>query len=384
MSLKNILLKSIASGGTKRSLGTDLLNSLFGEKGIYSNLFNKYLGTGMTEGDREAAYLNHQFEQENMKAEQDWTEYFYNKYQSAPAQVAQYQEAGLNPMLLAGGAAGASAATSPAASSSAAAGSTQGGDILSSLMSSIFKAKDLELQQQLGNRELDIKEALGEKELELKDKEVAAGVAKSAAETEGINIQNKNLQELLDLQKGELTEKISFLGQQIETEPVKRALLAAEVGVQKARQSLITYQAQFAKAQAKYGDAYWSALVHGSELMNEWQATTNDFQRSLIKQQIDMNNAQLTGMILNNGMLAKDFGYYESNRRYSRVVGGISAGASALSAIGSVALGAGGMLLGAGKGIARGSFSQPSYHVKLGQGVNGLNPYDSPYNFDND
>lgn len=338
--------------------------------GFYENLFNKYSEQDMTDAQKNKLYAEDKVADENREAEYALKEKWYNDYESPEAMVNQYKAAGLNPMMLAGGGASVSATSAPS-TNAASAGSPASPDVLGLLMDSLFKKREMDMNAGFRERELD----QHDEELRIQREVAEAGVNKSNAETEGINIQNKNLQDLLDLQKGELKEKINFLGQQIETEPVKRALLRAEVGVQKAREGLIKYQGAFAKAQAKYGDKYWSALVRGSELQNELLVTQNKFQSTLLLQELAINTKQLSLMTLDAIHKGYENKYYESDRKYNRVVGGISAGASALQAIGSVALGGAGLAASAGMkalGTATKFGAPPAAHVRHSQGIMGM------------
>lgn len=322
-----------------------LVSGLFGEDAadaFYTSVdsfVNKYTGKGLTNSDTQKALLEDEIADENSTVaymrQKEFQEAYLTPEAQLKSQAAGYDALGINRMMLAGSQPGASASTAPASSGGTAGSIAGSGDLLGSLMSAIFKAKDLKLQEELGNRELDIKE-----------REVDAQAAHNQALTENLDIQNRNLQELLDLTKVERGKNIELLAEKIKSEPVLRSLNAMKISESEAITGLYKYQGLIAKAQAERSREYWELTLRSSELLNDYQKTTNEFQRKLIMQQVDMNNQQLTGMILENGIAAKQFGYYDSDRKFSRVMQGVNAGVSALSAIGSVSLGAGGLMAG--------------------------------------
>lgn len=113
---------------------SNLMKHIFREGGAVDNLKKKLTGTGMTDADTQAAQLSLKNQQILNQEEYDRKIDFYERYESPAARVRQYKEAGLNPMLLAGGGAGVSASGGVGSAGSAPADNTSGGaDLLSAL-----------------------------------------------------------------------------------------------------------------------------------------------------------------------------------------------------------------------------------------------------------
>lgn len=205
----------------------------------------------------------------------------------------------------------------------------------------------------LKNRELDIAEGHLENETKMTD-----------AEVEGIDIRNANLQDLLDLQKGELSQKIEFMGQQIQTEPVKRALLRTEIGLKQAETAVHENMSALQKIDLRYHDAYQAAQLAIAQAYAGIARTDNQFHRKMLEQQIGINAKQIeimnqtiiTGK-LQNGILAKDFQYYDSDRKFNRWNTGIGTAAKVVGAVAGIAMG------GASLGKAAGIFGNSLQNV---------------------
>lgn len=134
--------------------------------GAFGSLFNKLTGAGTTGAEREtmaynsqeAAY-NRSFQSAEAEKARQWQEDFYNQYESPAAKMRQYEEAGLNPALMYGGATGASSVPSTSAPSggSASVGLPESG--VGSLLSFILDAVGLKSQINKNNADADNAEA---------------------------------------------------------------------------------------------------------------------------------------------------------------------------------------------------------------------------------
>lgn len=101
-------------------------NSLIGSAGsliggIVSYFGNKSLQRESNEFNAQQAELNRQFQHQETELARDWQEKFYNQYQSPEAMVRQYENAGINPVLVAGQATNTPPAASGGAGSTASA-----------------------------------------------------------------------------------------------------------------------------------------------------------------------------------------------------------------------------------------------------------------------
>lgn len=294
---------------------------------ILAAYLSKVTGAEMTAADKQKADYEDMLADENAdvayERQRALNEDFGPRWQMQQT-AAGFDDVGLNRMLMAGSSPGASASSAPMSSGGRAGTSAGSGDIVSSIMNAFLK-----------NRELDIAE--GHLENETK---------KTDAEVQGIDIRNANLQDLLDLQKGELSQKIEFMGQQIQTEPVKRALLRTEIGLKQAETAVNENMAALQKIDLKYHDAYQAAQLAIAQAYAGIAQTDNQFHKKLLEQQIGINAKQIeimnqtiiTGK-LEAGLLAKQFQYYDSDRKFNRWNTGIGTAAKAIGAVAGVAMG---------------------------------------------
>ena len=109
----------------------------------------KTTGSGMTNAEREIAATSLRNQQVLNQEEYDRKIDFYERFESPEAQVRQYKEAGLNPMLLAGSGAGAAASGGVGSAGSAPAQSASMTDILGSILGFMFKKKQLDQEKSL-------------------------------------------------------------------------------------------------------------------------------------------------------------------------------------------------------------------------------------------
>lgn len=301
----------------------------------FKDVAKKLTGSGLTTADKEKIALEDEYLDENREQEFQMKLRAWDAMDSPLAQmksnVQAYEYAGLNKMGLAGSGAltGASGGTSGASAGSA---DSSNGDpgalvgLLSLLLNTGLKRRELDINQQHVDNE----------------------TKETNARVEGIEIQNANLQDLLDLQKGDLSKKIEFMGQQIETEPVKRALLKTEIGLRQAQTAVQENMAALQKIDLKYHDAYQAAQLGIAQAYRALQETQSKYQEKLLLQQIGLNAKQIeimnqtiiTGK-LEAGLLAKQFQYYDSDRKFNRWNTGIGTAVKAVGAVAGLAVGAG-------------------------------------------
>lgn len=296
------------------------------------NLLSSYLakvtGAEMTAADKQKADYEDAIADENADVAYMRQKEFQEKYLTPEAQLksqaAGYDAIGMNRMLMAGSQPGASASSAPMSSGGTAGSSAGSGDLISTLMNALIKGKELEIAKGHLDNETKITEA----------------------EVEGIDIKNANLQELLDLQKGEISQKIEFMGQQIQTEPVRRALIRTEIGLKQAETAVKDNMAALQKIDLKFHDAYQAAQLAIAQAYAGIAATDNKFHKQLLDQQIGINAKQIeimnqtivTGK-LEAGLLAKQFQYYDSDRRFNRWNTGIGTAAKVVGAVAGISMG---------------------------------------------
>lgn len=156
-----VLSKLFRGNFLGKLLGVDVSNGLEG-------YFNKETGAGMTPADREAAdlQLSHQqtLNEEDFERKVD----FYERFESPEAQVQQYKNAGLNPMLIAGN--GSVSASGGVGAGSASVPSPSSGDfsgILSSILSFATRQQEVKNNRDLKQQEIDIERERMRSQVEL-------------------------------------------------------------------------------------------------------------------------------------------------------------------------------------------------------------------------
>lgn len=188
------------------------------------SLFNKITGAGLTGAEQEA----NQFSSSEAEIARQWQEDMYNKYQSPSAMIDQYKDAGLNPALMYGGASGSSANFSSSSPSSVSPSSGSGLSDIIATVTSMAKLKaeidnvnaDTHLKEEAAGEhgararsiseltpvqkrqiEQDIKSSQqGITESEARCRSLAAQAALYEAEKQGIDIQNKFIEPLKELE----------------------------------------------------------------------------------------------------------------------------------------------------------------------------------------
>lgn len=207
---------------------------------------------------------------------------FYEDYLSAPAQVRQYKEAGLNPMMLAGGAAGSTAPSVPQASAPSAP-STNFSDVLTSMLS--YKIK---------SRELDIKEQ------ELPSK-IAANEANARKGNTWSDYHGMDVSSLVKYREANTNLTL----EKINTEQGKQRLQEAQINESEARAALTIQKAIDQQIANMYGDQYYAnrnslqqaeVSLKQAETAKNWQEVQN------LKMQIQVMGAQIREMDANVGL----------------------------------------------------------------------------------
>lgn len=141
--------------------GSSFWEDLLG-KGAFGSWLNKLTGAGTTAAEdatmrynsAEAAASRNFQSAEADKARQ-WQEDFYQQYESPAAKIRQYEEAGLNPALIYGGASGATSVPSASVPSGASASVGMPDSAASSLLQFILQASSLKSQINKNNAEAD-------------------------------------------------------------------------------------------------------------------------------------------------------------------------------------------------------------------------------------
>lgn len=221
----------------------------------------KVTGTAMTNAERQMAATSLRNQQTLNQEEYDRKIDFYERFESPEAQVRQYKEAGLNPMLLAGSGAGAAASGGVGSAGSAPAQSVPMADILGSILGFMTKKK-----------QLDQEKALREYENETHRLQVDNYGAYLAALTAGQEQKNSVFFEAfgVDMQGKEADIKAkeaqaNYLNEVAGSEVVRRALMESGIRLNDSVTAINVIQKAVIKAQEKYSDRYFKAIAEISE-----------------------------------------------------------------------------------------------------------------------
>lgn len=269
---------------------------------ITTNLKDQEHGDGFSPNDvYKMRYDYAMWQQQN-----DYNEDIYNRYQSPKALIDQYQQAGLNPMLVAGGSMPQGSLGSDSAPDSSAVGDYQsqpassrfsqvlgviaslfgvGSQISNAITSAKTRRQNQEFQQQ---------------ELDLKGRQTAAQVAKTTEETKGLEIENryKALEKSLD---------IAYKAGQITKQDKDIALLDFNVQVNKnvtpeaAAQDILTkYKldvAQVEKTEAETSNLNALTNKINTLLSSELRSYQDNHNLSVIEKrlkELESNNSEIT------------------------------------------------------------------------------------------
>lgn len=331
---------------------------------IMDNLIKHYGHTGATDQFIEEA--NIQLENQQILNEDEWQRklYFYENYESPSAMVRQYKQAGLNPMLLAGG--GASVSASGGIGSP---GSAQGGhDSSADPLAAILSIAGLAMRQSQFHQNLEIEKQ-------------RVGVSEYEAETRRIQVQNQNemWKSIINLnqQRYDFNEQFypaslenvyaqtDALYQQIRTGQADAALKWAGVSRAKAETALAIRQEALLRIQEKHAELYYSyqnsLMYYQSQLaktQSEFERRTLEKRIKIVDKNLDLMMQEEVGRILENGLKGYDFSTFgQQNAR-----AWIDTGANVLRSLGSFMTG------GAIMGRAAGAFgSTPMFDIKMPQ-----------------
>lgn len=240
---------------------------------FFGSWLKKVTGSGMTDAEKELALTSLSNQQILNQQEYDRKIDFYERFESPAAQVRQYKEAGLNPMLLAGSGAGAAASGGVGSAGSAPAQSSSMADILGSLLGFMTKKK-----------QLDQEKALRMYENETQRLQVNNYGAYLAALTTGQEQKNSVFFEAfgVDMQGKEADIKAkeaqaNYLNEVAGSEVVRRALMESGIRLNDSVTAINEIQKAVIKAQEKYSDSYFKAIAEISEA----QATVAGIEASV-------------------------------------------------------------------------------------------------------
>lgn len=262
-------------------------------------LIAKTTGSKMTPAEEQAADTT--LKNQQLLNEEEYARKidFYERFESPAAQVRQYKEAGLNPMLLAGNGASVSASggvgSAGSASAQTSAGSALGG-VLSAVLGMVSKMKQIDTERSLTSSQQDINRYQAET-ARLQARNYGAYLA---ALTEGQNQKNSVFYEAfgVDMQNKQSDTKAkeaqaSYLYEVAASETVRRSLMESGIRLNDSQTAMNEVQKAILKAQEKYSGRYFKAIAKISE-----------YQSTIVAQ--DANVAERLGF------KGKDFLYHRA------------------------------------------------------------------------
>lgn len=317
----------------------NLMQNIFKEGGVADNLKKKLTGEGMTSADKEAAALSLENQQILNQEEYDRKIDFYERYESPEARVRQYKEAGLNPMLLAGGGAGVSASGGVGSAGSAPADNTSGGaDLLSALTGLIGltqKAQQLKLDRMDAETRRYDAETRRTQSIEYMD------YLRSL--TENKDEETLQMREMFPLKKENLEKQTTYYSELARSEEGRRRLMESGVELNDAEKAIKLREEAILAAQEKYADQYYSAVQALTYYQSRIAYTQSEFERRTLEKRIEGLNYQVSDMLFEAALKSKAF----TNFGPMQVREWINTGARVITSLGGVALGVSGLSSGA-------------------------------------
>lgn len=332
------------------NLGNALNQLLTGDS--LANLIKSLTHSGITDEARETMDLQLENQQLLNQQEYDRKIDFYERFESPEAQVRQYKQAGLNPMLLAGSGAGASASGGVGSAGSAGTAGASGGNLFSAI-ASIAGVMNQQKQLMIQQQDADTRAY----EAETRRNQSVDYMAYLRSLTRKTDVESSQMEEMFPLKKENLIQQTNKLLEEIKSEPVQRALMQSGIDLNTAEKALKYRQEAILAAQEKYSDKYFKAVAELTEAQARLAEVQNEFERRTLENRITGLNAEVNDMILQAGIDAKVFENFTAAQARSW----LETGAKVVGGIGAVLYGISRFRVGASPGYASAGFSAPTF-----------------------
>lgn len=270
------------------------------------NWFKGKTGSGMTDADKEASELSLRNQQILNEQEYDRKIDFYNRFESPLAQVTQYKNAGLNPMLL-----GSSGASMSASGGIGSAGSAPADN--SASLGSMLDVLGTLLNFKLQSRRLDIEERAVQLDADRNPSVISRNLG--SAEVSYASAEEKRA--LVEKKAAQLDAQTEVFKDSLNTAKVERELKRAQISKAEADAALSIRQEALLAIQEKYSDKYWENTLdiqESQKALNAAATAKNYVECRYLEQQIENlqteNDNMLKegiGIVLENGKLAHEF-----------------------------------------------------------------------------
>lgn len=348
-------------GSILSNLGNALNQLLTGDS--LENLIKSLTHSGITDEARETMDLQLENQQLLNQQEYDRKIDFYERFESPEAQVRQYKEAGLNPMLLAGSGAGASASGGVGSAGSAGTAGASGGNLLTAIASIagiMNQQKALQIQEQDANTRLYDAETRRQQSVDY--------MAYLRSLTRNTDTRTDQLIELFPSTKLGVERQASYYLELCQSEAGRRALMASQVDINKAEEAIKWRQEAILAAQEVYADAYFKATADLQAAYADLAKTQSNFERRTLEKRIEGLNYQVSEMLFEAALKSKAF----SNFNAAQIREWINTGTRAVGTLGGIVVGAG-----VAGGLGRASYMS----VPFSQTFSQSDPYNNGFNY---
>lgn len=328
---------------------TKLSDSFFSSKlgqnvaSALENIFKQYTGTGKTDKFQEELEASEASNDRLAENAYERNVDFYERFESVPAQVRQYKEAGLNPALMYGS--GASVSASNVAPSGSASASGGASDLLGTVLSSVFNFKKLDQDKVLKGRDQILEERRIKQQERYND--IIEGLygtqgQKNLAEADKVSAEAARIRALFPLERDQIEANTKKLLDDLKTNNVQRYLMQSNISLNSAERGIKVRQAVLLEVQLKHADKYQSLVNQRLSLENQAIQIENDlsgveltFARETLKNRIDSVDMALNDLIFETAIHMKDYQNYDHVMLRNdidtgaRAVGGIITSAAA-------------------------------------------------------
>lgn len=313
---------------------------LYGESWIYKgikwafnglkNLFEGKTGAHMTDAEKEASALS--LENQQILNEQEYERKidFYERFESPEAQVRQYQQAGLNPMLLANGGASVSASGGIGSAGSAPAQSQASSGFLTGLLGQLLDYKVAQKRNDIAEMDATTRKNQSQAYIDwLNSRTSGQNITNSWLDTiYGADVSLKSAKEHnLDVNSETAIQQRNYLMALTESAKVKADLDRKNIEVKDMELCIMQYQKGIMAAQSRYADQYFKAVAElnaANALMASVEGTIFEKTQKL---RLESCEAELNHIIIRAGMDAKIF----TGEGFSRMVQGKQSSGELLS-----------------------------------------------------
>lgn len=302
MSNFNNFIRKFTPVGWYTQLVEKLLGRALPVDGVVDNLIGAYTGTRMTNKAKE------EIDYQNESNYQYWL-----KTESLPAQVTQYKDAGLNPMLIAGGGPSVSASSAGSGSSS----DPNPLSAISSLLGPLFQMQmtkmRLDTESKLRNREMDIESERNKNQAELwltLQRRNTAEAVRTELDNSIFGIRKESLEKDVALKSANINQIMQLTQESITRMYVNRehvALMKSQIRETDQRALAESFQAAIFEAQSRYADSYFKSLDQIAGATAYISTLDKEAAEKYKSTYLDAYYARLAGVIIQAGKDAKIF-----------------------------------------------------------------------------